>query len=75
MVNEYFGGDFSPPSAEEDECVRLLGLIDAEWRSDPQSVVCFDRRIIEGVRKAIAAHAERTAKVEKYRQRFLARRR
>ena len=35
------------------EAWRLLDLIDAEFRSDPQSVVCFDARIVERVKQCI----------------------
>ncbi len=31
------------------EAVRLLDLIAAEFASDPMSVQCFDRRIVESV--------------------------
>lgn len=50
---------FSPPTLEECEMARLLDLIDAEWRSDLSSVACFDQRIIEDVRKALATFKER----------------
>lgn len=29
------------------EAIELLGLIAAEFKSDPTSVQCFDRRIVE----------------------------
>ena len=32
----------------------LLDLIDCEFRSDPQSVQCFDARIVERVRQCVA---------------------
>jgi hypothetical protein len=32
------------------EAHTLLDLIDAEFRSDPNSTACFDRRIVERVR-------------------------
>jgi hypothetical protein len=35
------------------EAFRLLDLIDAEFRSDPQSVQCFDLRIVERVRRCV----------------------
>ena len=35
------------------EAEELLGLIDAEFRSDPMSVQCFDLRIVERVRKCV----------------------
>ena len=31
----------------EHDAVRLLGLVVAEWESDPMSVQCFDLRIVE----------------------------
>lgn len=43
----------------EAEMFALLDLIDAEWRSDPTSVQCFDLRLVAKVR----------AVVEKYRAR------
>lgn len=55
---KYFHCDL-PPTAEEAEAVRLLGLIDAEWRSDPASVACFDLRMVEDVRRALASFNER----------------
>jgi hypothetical protein len=36
----------------------LLGLIAAEFCSDPLSVQCFDLRIVERVKQAVAARAE-----------------
>lgn len=50
---DYFD-NFSPPTLEECEMARLLDLITAEWQSDPSSVACFDSRLIEDVRKALA---------------------
>jgi hypothetical protein len=35
------------------EAFRLLDLIDAEFRSDPQSVQCFDLRVVERVRQCV----------------------
>lgn len=40
------------------EAFALLGLIDAEFRTDPQSVQCFDLRIVERVRNCVAKYAE-----------------
>jgi len=40
------------------EAFELLGLIDAEFRSDPQSVQCFDSRIVERVRECVARYKE-----------------
>lgn len=36
------------------EAFRLLKLINAEFQSDPQSVACFDLRIVERVRYCVA---------------------
>lgn len=36
------------------EAEVLLDLIDAEFRSDPMSVQCFDLRIVERVRACVA---------------------
>lgn len=36
------------------EAEVLLDLIDAEFRSDPMSVQCFDLRIVERVRVCVA---------------------
>ena len=40
------------------EAFELLRLIDAEFRSDPMSVQCFDLRIVERVRKCVEEYAE-----------------
>lgn len=56
---------FSPPTLEECEMARLLDLINAEWQSDPSSVACFDLRIVEDVRKALASFKEREAKANR----------
>jgi hypothetical protein len=61
---EYFDC-FSPPTLEECEMARLLDLINAEWTSDPSSVACFDLRIVEDVRKALASFKEREAKANR----------
>lgn len=37
------------------EAEVLLDLIDAEFRSDPASVQCFDLRIVERVRRCVEA--------------------
>lgn len=42
-----------PEMDNYDEAIRLLDLIDAEFRSDPQSTVCFDARIVERVRHCV----------------------
>lgn len=55
------------PQAERDieasfdnqrEAWLLLDLIDAEFRSDPMSVQCFDLRVVERVRERVAKHKE-----------------
>lgn len=51
----------APLSNEELEMGRVLGLIDAEWRSDPTSVQCFDLCLVEDVRKAVANFKVRKA--------------
>jgi len=38
------------------EGMHLLGLVVAEWMSDPQSVQCFDSRIVERAIKVIAEY-------------------
>lgn len=38
-----------------EEAMRLLDLIDAEWRSDPMSVQCFDLRIVKRVNDLVKA--------------------
>lgn len=53
--------DFDPFGIDIDnEAMVLLDLIDAEFRTDPQSVQCFDLRIVERVRVCI----ERRKKAE-----------
>jgi len=36
------------------EAHELLDLINAEFQSDPNSTVCFDRRIVDRVRLCVA---------------------
>jgi len=36
------------------EAHALLALIDAEFRSDPMSVQCFDLRVVERVKQCVA---------------------
>jgi hypothetical protein len=36
------------------EALALLGLIDAEFRTDPMSVQCFDLSIVQRVRACVA---------------------
>jgi hypothetical protein len=38
-----------------DEAFTLLELIEAEFRSDPLSVQCFDLRVVERVKACVAA--------------------
>jgi hypothetical protein len=40
------------------EAFTLLDLIDAEFRTDPTSVQCFDLRIVERVRQCVAKRKE-----------------
>lgn len=40
------------------DAVRVLGLIAAEFRTDPQSVQCFDLRVVEEA-KAVVAELEK----------------
>lgn len=40
------------------EAFTLLDLIDVEFRTDPMSVQCFDRRIVERVRRCVARRKE-----------------
>jgi hypothetical protein len=37
------------------DAYQLLKIIDAEFRTDPMSVQCFDLRVVERVRKLIEA--------------------
>lgn len=50
--------ELSPKARRMDimaEAYDLLTIIDAEFRSDPMSVQCFDLRVVERVRKCIEA--------------------
>lgn len=47
-----------PGSDNEREAFALLALIDAEFRSDPMSVQCFDLRIVERVRNCVEARRQ-----------------
>ena len=38
------------------EAFTLLGLIAAEFKSDPMSVQCFDLRIVERVHQCVEKH-------------------
>lgn len=42
-----------PETDNNHEALRLLDLIDAEFRSDPMSVQCFDARVVERVRQCV----------------------
>ena len=44
------------------EAWKLLDLIVAEWNSDPQSVQCFDLRIVERAKTAV----KRRKEIDKY---------
>jgi hypothetical protein len=63
-----------PPTHRENELARVLELIDAEWRSDPASVACFDLRIIEDARKALAEHTRAKERETRYMRRPFRRR-
>ena len=39
--------EYAPPRPVHPEAIELIGLIAAEFRSDPMSVQCFDKRIVE----------------------------
>lgn len=39
------------------EAHRLLRLVDAEFRTDPMSVQCFDLRVVERVRACVETRA------------------
>jgi hypothetical protein len=49
----------------EKEAIHLLGLVDAEWRTDPTSVQCFDLRIVERTKQVIARLEQLTPAWEK----------
>jgi hypothetical protein len=62
-MTDYF--DYNPPGTQEmfeaelknrREAFALLDLINAEFRSDPMSVQCFDARIVERVRECVDKH-------------------
>lgn len=40
---------------QQAKAIRLLRLIDAEWRTDPMSVQCFDLRIVSQTRELLKA--------------------
>lgn len=37
----------------EKDALRLLGIVVAEWKSDPLSVQCFDLRIVEEAKMVV----------------------
>jgi hypothetical protein len=41
------------------EMARLLELIDAEWRSDPTSMACFDLHLVEELREVLTEYRAR----------------
>ena len=51
-------GDFTftpdPADVADREAWQILGLIVAEFESDPQSVACFDLRVVERAKALIA---------------------
>jgi hypothetical protein len=40
--------------ALQQEAIDLLGLVAAEWDSDPMSVQCFDLRIVNRAKQVVA---------------------
>ena len=36
------------------EAVKILGLVVAEWSTDPQSVRCFDLRTVQRAKEVVA---------------------
>lgn len=44
--------------ANDDLAHELLAAIDAEFRTDPMSVQCFDLRLVARVRECVAMRAE-----------------
>jgi len=49
----------------DDEAHALLDLINAEFKSDPTSTQCFDRRIVERVALCVQRRKEYVAKYGK----------
>jgi hypothetical protein len=49
---------FDENFANTEEAFALLGLISAEFQSDPSSVACFDSRIVERVLWCVARRRE-----------------
>ncbi len=41
-----------------EEAFHLLGLVSAEFRSDPMSVQCFDLRIVDRVNKCVETYEQ-----------------
>lgn len=35
------------------EAIRLLNLVSSEWQSDPESVKCFDLRIVKRTKEVL----------------------
>lgn len=60
--------DFLPDELgpTEAEMFALLDLIDAEWRSDPTSVQCFDARLVARVRAVVEKHRKRARPTTDY---------
>ena len=55
------GEEINELRAEMAEAYALLDLIDAEFRSDPMSVQCFDLRIVERVKLWVAKQKQSLA--------------
>lgn len=45
--------EFTPNPVQCREAYRLLRLVDAEWLTDPMSLVCFDLRLVRQARALI----------------------
>lgn len=54
------------------EAYELLKLIDAEFRTDPMSVQCFDLRVVQRVRECIEEGIYNASRASSRSQRSLA---
>jgi len=50
------------PSPEEIRYQKVLSLIVAEFKSDPMSVQCFDKRIVDNAIKLVDEYEKRHAR-------------
>lgn len=48
------------------EAVTLLGVVVAEWKSDPASVACFDLRVVERAKTVVAELEKLESKHSRY---------